>query len=262
MILKGFPLLFCLLCLLPGAARAGFWDDAWLDPALLQAQDLNGGSGFIHVPAPQSLPDGMLTGGLHGYVVQGGRGFVDGLEAGGEIQLDGWDPQSQSEIDGWTPSDAGKENLLYARWSPLAQGPKCPIGLSMGVEGVGIQNLDSKQTPLASLQGLERQYVVAGGMVPDLPMLYIAGGYGGGSQASAGFGSLAFAPFPGMACMVEYNEGYTDFGVRVLLSTQIKLDLDLSRAQQAADIIGSRQPFDLVLTDNVVFGVSYSEFWP
>jgi hypothetical protein len=258
MIAKCAPFLLCLLCLVPETARAGFWDDAWLDPALLQAEDLNGGSGFIHVPAPQSLPDGLLTGSIHSYQVQAGRGFPYGIEAGGLVQLDGWDPQTQSEIDGWVWGDAGKENLINARWSPLAQGPHCPIGLAVGVEGVGIQNLDPKQTPLASLQGLERQYVVAGGMVPDLPMLYVAGGYGGGSQRSAGFGALAFAPFPGMAAMAEYNNGYTDLGVRVMLSTQIKLDLALSRIQD----MYRDQPFDVVLTDNVSFGISYSTVWP
>ncbi|HTB23196.1 MAG TPA: hypothetical protein VK914_10880 [bacterium] len=251
-------LLLALLCLSPRAARAGFWDDAWLDPALLQAQDLNGGSGFIHVPLPQSLPDGLLTGSIHSYQIQAGRGFADGIEAGGEVQLDAWDPQTQEEIDGWTRFNAGKENLFYFRWSPLQQGPHCPIGLSVGTEGVGIQDIDYKQVPLASLKGLERQYVVAGGMVPDLPMLYVAGGFGGGDQPAAGFGAMAFAPFPGMAAMAEYNEGFTDVGVRVLLSTRIKLDLDLSRLQS----MYLHQPFDLVLTDNVTFGVSYSEVWP
>jgi hypothetical protein len=254
MIPKCAPFLFCLLCLVPEAARAGFWEDAWLDPALLQAQDLNGGTGFIRVPAPQSLPDGMDTAAIHSYQVQVGRGFGDGIEAGGAVQLDGLDPQTQSEIDGWTPGNAGKENLLYCRWSPLAQGPHCPIGLSVGVEGVGIQNLDYKQTPLASLDGLERQYVVAGGMVPDLPMLYVAGGYGGGSQPSAGFGVLAFAPFPGIVGMAEYNEGYTNLGVRVLLSAQIKLDLALSGTQSIYRV------FDLVPANHLVFGVTYSEF--
>lgn len=249
-------LLVLLLC--AARARAGFWDDAWLDPALMQAQDLSGGTGFIHVPAPQSLPDGLVTGGIHAFTLQGGRGFPYGIEAGGEIQLDGWDPATQSEVDLWNDINAGKENLVYFRWSPLAQGPKCPIGLSVGVEGVGIQNLDPKQVPLASLDGEERQYVVAGGVLPGLPMFYAAGGYGGGSEYSSGFGALAFAPFAGMSDMVEYNDGYTDVGVRILLSTRIKLDLDLSRLQQ----LSPRQPFDTVLTNNVTFGVSYSEVWP
>jgi len=258
MIPKCAPFLLCLLCLVPDAARAGFWDDAWLDPALLQAEDLNGGSGFIHVPAPQSLPDGLLTAAIHNYQVQAGRGFFHGIEAGGLVQLDGWNPQTQSEVDGWTPNVAGKENLVNFRWSPLVQGPACPIGLAVGVEGMGIQDIDYKQTPLASLKKLERQYVVAGGMVPDMPMLYVAGGFGGGDQKAAGFGALAFAPFAGMATMAEYNEGFTDLGVRVMLSTQIKLDLDLSHIET----MRRDQPFDLVLTNNVTFGVSYSRVWP
>jgi hypothetical protein len=244
--------------LVPAAARANFWDDAWLDPALLEAHDLNGGSGFIHVPAPQSLSDGLLTGAVHDYVAKLGRGFPYGIEAGGEVQLDGWDRLNQVEADGWSPENAKKENLVYCRWSPLVQGPRCPISLSMGWEGVGMQDLGFRLHPLPTLANMERHYVEAGGMVPYLPMLYVAGGYGGGEQASAGFGALAFAPFAGMACMAEYNERYTNLGVRFLLSTQIKLDLDLSQLQT----MDPRAPFAEVLQNNVTFGVSYSEKWP
>jgi len=229
----------------------------------LQAQDLVGGSGFIKVPAPQSLPNGLLTGGIHGYRIAVGDGFPYGIEAGGQVQLDAWSEQLHSEVDEWQIGKNGngnalKENLLYARWSPLQQGPHCLIGLSAGWEGVGMQDLGFKMPPLGSLTHTERFYAVAGGMVPKLPMLYIAGGYGGGDQRTAGFGALAFAPFPGLAALAEYNEGYTDVGVRILLSTQIKLDLDLNRLQT----LHAHQPFDLVLTNNVVFGVSYSEVWP
>ncbi|MGH7441049.1 MAG: hypothetical protein ACREKE_00090, partial [bacterium] len=104
----------------------------------------------------------------------------------------------------------------------------------------------------------ERQYVVAGGILPGLPMFYAAAGYGGGEQVRAPFGALAFAPFPGMSDMVEVNNGVADVGVRILLSTRIKLDLDVSDLQGMAP----HQPFDLVLTDNVTFGVSYSQVWP
>jgi len=250
--------LLLLLCLLPGPARAGFWDDAWLDPALLQAHDLDGGSGFIHVPLAQSLPDGLLTGGIHNYQAEVGRGFPYGIEAGALVQLDGWDKDNQVETDGWTLDTATKENLLYFRWSPLVQGPHMPIGLSLGWEGVGVRDFDYKITPLTTLQNKERHYAVAGGMVPDLPMLYLAAGYGGGEQGSAGFAAAAFAPFPGLVGMAEYNDHYTNLGVRVLLSTQIKLDLDLSQIQS----MDKNQPFDLVLQNNVSFGISYSEVWP
>ncbi len=128
----------------------------------------------------------------------------------------------------------------------------------MGWEGVGAQDLGFKVAPLPTLANMERHYIEAGGVVPDLPMLYVCGGYGGGEQPSAGFGALAFAPFPGMACMAEYNERYTNLGVRVLLSTQIKLDLDVCQLQA----MDPRAPFADVLQNNVVFGVSYSEVWP
>jgi len=260
----GFSLFLALACATlfhPAAARADFWGDAWLDPALLEAQSLDGGSGLIHVPVAQSLPAGEITGALHRYVAKVGYGFPYGLEAGGSMELQDWPTEPPTyNFDQWFGQglqECLQQSLLYARWSPLVQGPNCPIGLSVGFD----EFRPSDVFRMATIPGQafdERDYIVAGGVLPDLPMFYACLGYGGGDTPPAAFGALVFAPFPGIALISEYNEKCVDLGVRALLSTQIKLDLDLSKIQT----IDNNQPFDNVLQNNVIFGVSYSEVWP
>jgi hypothetical protein len=246
------PLLFALLALaLPAALPAvSWWDDAWLDPALLEAHSLEGGSGFIHVPLPQTLRDGLLTGAIHRYRVKAGRGFPLWLEAGLQV-----------EVEGWSANEAEKRNLLYARWAPL-QPSRFGIGMAVGVESVGMEDLGLKNLgflPVASLEPLERAYAVAGGPLPGLEMFYAVLGYSGGPQRPSGpMAALAFAPFAGLAFLTEHEEGYTHAGLRLLLSTQIKLDLSLNRLQS----IDPARPFADVLDRNLRFGISYSEVWP
>lgn len=241
-----------LACLLqPLALHATtWWDDAWLDPALLEAHSLEGGSGFIHVPAPTTLPNGLLVGAIHRYRLKGGRGFPYGIEAGLQLELEGW---NQNEVE--------KRSLFYARWAPIRP-ERYGIGFALGVENVGPEDLGLKAlgyVPLKSLESLDRVYAVTGGPVPHLPMFYWAGGYGGGSQRiPGGFGALAFAPFPGIALMTELEDYSVHVGMRMLLSTQIKLDLSLSRVEQ----IDPHEPLARVLDQSLRFGISYSEHWP
>jgi hypothetical protein len=276
------PALLAALCLLAltGPLRADFWRDAWLDPAELEAVTLGGGSGMIHAPAAQSLPDGEVTAGLHAYRLAVERGFPYGFEAGLQMELDGLDQDGSSVF---------KRELIHARWAIL-QPDRYGLGLAVGVEGVGlgdlgfnVSNLDylasqvrpgtdsdgpevdrAKATALAqarhlgSLQALQRQYVVLGGPIPRLPMAYAEVGYDGGRVgAPQAFGAIAIAPVAGAAVFAEYDRG-TNIGARLLLSTQIKMDLSVSDIQS----IDWQQSFDLVMVNNVRFGVSYSEFWP
>lgn len=229
---------------------AGWWDDAWLDPAILDAHSLEGGSGFIHVPAPQSLPNGLLTAGIHRYRVKLGRGFPWGFEAGGQMELEGW---KLDEIE--------KRNLLYARWTPLPP-HRFGVGFSVGVESVGMEDLGLKNLGFLSnplLEPLERAYAVAGGLVPKFDMFYWAAGYAAGRvREGAPFAALTFAPFAGLAVMAELEDHSFHTGIRLLLSTQIKLDLSLSRLE----LIRGDEPFANVLERNLRFGISYSETWP
>lgn len=248
--MKLFPVFLAVALCFALPLRAGWWDDAWLDPALLEAHSLEGGSGFIHVPSPQSLPPGLLTGAIHRYRAKLGRGFPLGLEAGFSV-----------ELEGWNMDEAEKRNLLYVRWAPLSPA-RHGLGLAFGAEGVGFEDLGFGRLgylPRVELEADDRLYAVAGAPLPGLPMFYAAAGYSGGRRRpSGGMGVLAFAPFAGIVGLVEYDEQALNAGLRVLLSTQIKLDLSLG------DILSLRtdRPFADVLNNNLRFGVSYSERWP
>ena len=236
------------------APHYNFWIDAWLDPALLEGFSLTGGSGFIHAPAPQSLANGLMAADLHAYRVGVGRGFAYGLEAGLQMDLDGLDQDVDLRSFFW-------RQLFYARWTPLDPW-RYPIGLSFGTEGIGFGDFGVGSnrvhaTNIPSANGWERYYVVAGGRIPHVPMAYAAAGWGGGAQGPAPFAALAVAPFAGAALLAEYDHG-TDLGFRLLLSTQIKMDLSISDIQG----IDWNAPFDLVLRNNVRFGISYAEMWP
>jgi hypothetical protein len=89
-------------------------------------------------------------------------------------------------------------------------------------------------------------------------MAYAVLGYDGGRIGPPqAFGALAVAPMAGTALFAEYDRG-TNVGMRLLLSTQIKMDLALSDIQG----VDWGQPFDVTLVENVRFGISYSEYWP
>jgi hypothetical protein len=267
------------------APHFDYWHDAWLDPVLLDGFSLVGGSGLIHSPAPQSLGNGQLSASLHSYRVAVGRGFPYGLEVGLQMDLDGLD--QDPNLSTWR-----RRELFYYRWTPIDPWTHV-LGMSVGAEGLGFRDLGFKVDPnlgLAQAQpqtvsstgststtttasvspasaaptyytdssdGWQRYYVVVGGRLPRLPMAYYSLGYGGGAKGPGAFGSLVVAPFAGAAFVAEYDHG-TDLGLRLLLSTQIKMDLSISDIQG----IDANAPFDLVLRNNVRFGISYAEMWP
>ena len=247
--MRRLALLFSLiLTCLSGSARA-WWEDAWFDPAFIESHSLSGGSGFIYVPSPEVLGNGLMAGGLHRYRAKIGRGFWNRLELGGDIELEGW------KLD-----DAEKNNQLYGRvalFTPAKNG----FALAVGADQVGFEDLGFKSLGFIAKQNLEfedRYYAMAGLVPSKLPMLYLAAGYIGGHRGGSPVGAAALVIFPGLLGIGEYDGLGSNLGVRALLSTQIKLDLSLVHMQT----IDTGKPFADVLENNVRFGVSYSEVWP
>ena len=242
-------LLLCLLVLaLPGSVRAWF-EDAWFDPAFLESHQLGGGSGFIFVPSPEVLANGLTAGGLHRYKAKVGRGFWDWLELGGTVELEGW------KLD-----DAEKNNQLYARLA-LLKPSKHGLALAIGADQVGFEDLGFRNlnfVPKQSLEFDDRYYAMAGLVPSKLQMLYLAAGYIGSRTGGSAAGAAGLVLFPGLLAIGEYDGVGSNLGLRALLSTQIKLDLAVLHMQT----IDAGRPFALVLENNVRFGVSYAEVWP
>jgi hypothetical protein len=244
--------LFIFVCLcvlsLPGSARA-WWEDAWFDPAFLEAHSLAGGSGFINVPSPEVLSDGLTAGALHRYRAKLARGFWNWLELGGLIELEGW------KID-----DAEKNNQLNAKialLSPVRNG----FALAVGADQVGFEDLGFQQwgfLPKQNLENTDRYYAMAGFVPSRLPMLYLDGGYIGSRRGGSAAGAVGLVVLPGLLSIGEYDGVGTNLGFRALLSTQIKLDLAVIHLQS----IDPNNTFAMVLENNVRFGISYSERWP
>jgi hypothetical protein len=251
---RGWILLFCLTCL-PGLARA-WWEDAWFDPAFLESHSLAGGSGFILVPSPEVLSGGLTAGGLHRYRAKLGHGFWNFLELGGTIELEGW------KLD-----DAEKNNQVYGRLA-LLRPSQTGFALAVGADQVGPEDFGLKPIdlgfrkieyiPKEAFLNDDRYYAMAGLVPSKLPMLYLALGYIGGHHGGSVAGAAGLVVFPGLLGIAEYDGLGSNLGLRALLSTQIKLDLDLIHLQT----IDRARPFALVLENNVRFGVSYSETWP
>lgn len=240
--------LLALLALLPTLSLAAFEDD-WFDPAFLEANSFQGATGFILVPSPEVLPGGAVSGSIHRYQIKLGYGALHWFELGVTADLDGYD----------FARDWSRNQLLFGRVRLLSQ-ERQGIGLSVGVDGIGMEDLGLGQygfLPKAGLEELERVYATAGGSLPFYPSLMLVAGYGSGAMGGHAFGGIYKVLVPGLMAMAEYDGFGTNFGTRYLLSPRIKLDLAFVNAQDT----DSRKPFARVLERNIRFGVSYSEPW-
>lgn len=232
-----------------GLARASA-DDRWFDPAFLEASTQDSGSGFILVPSPEVMPAGMTFGSIHRYKVKIGRGFWDRLEIG-----------MTADLDGYTLYEDGVRNQMFMAKFRVLSAEKFGVGLSVGADQVGLEDLGFKSLgflPKKSLENLDRIYAVAGAVLPFYPSLMVSAGWGSGSRPVHYFANASWVMLPGFLVMAEYDGEGTNFGGRLLLSPKVKLDLSLFRTQT----LDSSQPFAKVLENNVRFGITYSEVWP
>jgi hypothetical protein len=227
--------------------RAGS-DDDWFDPAFLEANTLMGGTGFINVPSAEILPAGVVGAAIHRYQAKIDYGLWDYFELGVTANLDGYLQ--------WY--DGAHDPLFYARLRLLSierQG----IGLSVGVDGVGLEDLGFGLgfVPNAGLENLQRLYAVAGAPLPLLPSWLLTLGWGAGAMPTHYFFNLSKVLIPGLLGMVEYDGFATNYGARFLLSTRIKLDVAVIDSQG----VSRSEPFANVLQNNIRFGITYTEPW-
>jgi hypothetical protein len=240
-------MLKCLIAifLLTSATLSAGLEDDWFDPAFIEANSLEGGSGFVLVPSPEVIPGGVVSAAIHRYQVKIDYGLWDIFEFGLTANLDGY------------YVDQLYHNQLFFGKARLLSLDKNGIGLSVGFESIGLQDLGVPTLPNPNLVGQERFYVVSGLPVPFYPSLMVTAGWGAGAMPDRWFFNLSKVIIPGMLGMAEYDGFYSNFGVRFLLSTRIKLDLDLTHAQA----ITADTTMSDALENNVWFGITYSEPW-
>lgn len=238
-----------LLLALPPLALSGSGDDDWFDPAFIEANTLKAGTGFILVPSPEVIPAGVISASIHRYQVKIDYGLWDLLELGVTADLDGYRL--------W--EDGSRNQILYAR-ARLLSYDKNGIGLSIGADGIGFEDLGGKSAgflPKASLENLERVYAVAGLPLPFYPSLMVTAGWGSGAMPAHYFFNVAKVVMPGLLAMAEYDGFGSNFGARFLLSPRIKLDVDFTHTQE----VYRETPLAKMLENNVRFGISYTEPW-
>ena len=241
-------LILSLLAFLPVTASAAL-DDGWFDPAYLEANTLDGGTGFIEVPSPEVIPGGVVSVSIHRYEVKVDYGLWDRLELGIAANLDGY------EIKNWT-----QNQLFYGRLR-LLDSETYGVGLSLGADGLGPSDFIGSNFHFVAkpeLSHLERYYAVAGAVLPLLPSVMLTVGWETGSVPHQILLNLSKVVMPGLLAMAEYDGQGTNLGARMLLSPRVKLDLDFFHTQD----LEPDQPFARVLDRNIFFGITYSEPWP
>ena len=236
--------LFTALLLLATPAFASVEDD-WFDPAFIEANTLKAGTGFILVPSPEVIPGGVVSASIHRYQIKVDYGLWDIFELG-----------ITSDLDGYLLTDAYHNQLFYARLR-LLSADKNGIGLSVGADGLGLEDFGLPAQPKASLEHLERIYAVAGLPLPFYPSMMLTAGWGTGAMPAHYFFNVSKVMIPGLLAMAEYDGFGTNFGARFLLSPKIKLDIDFVHTQE----VDGNKPFALVLENNIRFGITYSEPW-
>ena len=228
----------------------------WFDPAYLEANTQDYGTGFINVPTAGMIPHGWLSAALHRYQAKINYGLWNRLEAG-----------LSADIEGYTDlRNIGQQTLAYVRLRLLQQ-EKLGINLSVGLDGLGWEDLGLKNAgfvPDKEFEFKDRAYVVAGRTLPFLPSMVITAGWAvamghpGIEAENWVFANVSQIVVPGLMAMLERDQHGWNGGARFLLSTEIKLDFVIFQAQT----IRSAEPFSNVLERNIRFGISYTEKWP
>lgn len=237
----------------------------WFDPAYLEANTQDYGTGFITVPSPSVIPHGWLSASLHRYRVKVDYGLWNAFEIG-----------LTSDVEGYTDlRNIGQKTLAYGRLRVLNQ-KKHGIHLSFGANGIGWEDLGlgiAGFVPDPAFEHTEIYYAVMGRTVPGLPSMIVTLGIGGRPEYTLDtgngarqtveaetwvFGNVSQVVIDGLLVMAEVDQSVINLGLRMLLSAEIKLDLTVYDAQS----IRTSNPFADVLERNIRFGISYTEKWP
>jgi hypothetical protein len=240
------------LCALAGDALAWDEDEAWFDPAYLESLSLGSGTGLATIPCAEVIPHNNMVAGMDRFVVKGGIGLWDVFEIDAKADVGGNTITSNQFF-----TKLGQQIAMQGRMRLLRQ-DSAGFSLALGLESPDFFNsLGSgyREDFHAQVPGGFNAYAVAtrslsllNGMVLDL-------GYGTGSYHDMPFGGLGVVAFPGLLLSAEYDGAGTNYAVRMMLSSQIKLDIDFvpGTMELVKDTLGQ------IMRSSLVFGVSYTE---
>ncbi len=250
-LLTSISLCALFLALAPGALA---WDDdeAWFDPAYLQSLSLGSGTGLATIPCAEVIPHNNMVAGMDRFVVKGGIGLWDVFEIDAKADVGGNTITSNQFF-----TKLGQQIAMQGRMRILRQ-DSAGFSLALGLEspdlfnslGSGYREDFHPQEP-----GSFNAYVVADRTLALLNGMVLDLGYGTGSYHDQPFGGLGVVAFPGMLLSVEYDGSGTNYAVRMMLSSQIKLDIAFvpGAINMVKDTLGQ------IMQRSLVFGVSYTE---
>ncbi len=209
---------------------------------LEKSASLMGPAGWINMPAA-AMPDaGYMSAGIHSNYAKLSFGLWDFIEAGIYFEADklGERFKPYRDLSSW--EKAGENIPAFVR--DAFRGHAKLKALDQDWAGVGLA------------AGIEEQnyYVVAQRYLVSLSQVTLSAGWGTG-RFKDGFAGLSKSVFSGAEVIFEYDGRGINIGMRVLLAP----NLILSFAGKNLGRIGEVQNLGDVISEHMVFGVTYLE---
>lgn len=209
---------------------------------LEQCSSLNGPTGWINIPSPSIADNGKITAGLDRGLAKCNLGLLNVMEVGLFFQADKLGKQFDhyKNLSTW---EKKKKNL-----------PAFTKEAFRGQAKIKILDQDWGLVNLAV--GMEQQnyYIVAHRHFPGLSNVTLLAGWGQG-RFEKGFFGLSKTVFSGADLIFEFDGQGFNVGYRLLLGPNLIMKL----AGQDLNAIGEVQNLGQVISNHLVFGITYVE---
>ncbi len=218
---------------------------AQLDEAtyyLEQSSSLSGSTGWINIPSPAVPDNGKMTGGLHRGSAEFNLGLLNVMEVGLYFEAD----------------RLGKQFDRYKNLSTWEEVEKnVPAFVKEAFKGQAkIKLLDQDWGLINLAVGMEKQdyYIVGHRHFPELSNVTLLAGWGRG-RFEKGFFGLSKTIFSGADLIFEFDGQGFNVGYRLLLGPNLIMNL----AGQDLNTIGEVQNLGQVISNHLIFGITYVE---
>lgn len=209
---------------------------------LERSTSLQGPTGWINIPSTSVPGSGMLAAGIHLNCAKVNVGFFDFIEAGVFFEAD----RLAEKFEPY-------RNL--SRWDLVEE--NIPAFIREAFRGHAKLKLWDQDWGFVSLAGgLEEQdyYGVVQRFMPELSRVTLLAGWGTG-RFEKGFFGLSKTIFSGAEVLFEYDGLGINLGLRLLLAP----NLIMSLAGLSLDSVGEVQNPGEVISEHLMFGITYVE---